>query len=82
MALQVPAPLVSGSPFQPPLAQVAATRVGTGGLPGENSDGIARKFVIDFVGGQLKDTPAEAPVQAVVGSRAVRSPTRSRARTR
>jgi glucans biosynthesis protein len=54
------------APFGPPLAQVAATRVGTGGLPGEESDGVSRKFVIDFEGGQLEDTPAEAPVTAVV----------------
>ena len=54
------------TPFQPQLAQAATTRVGAAGLPGENSDGAARKFVIDFVGGQLEDTPAEAPVNAVV----------------
>ena len=68
MALRVRLHWCREAPFPPPLAQVAATRVGTGGLPGENSDGIARKFVIDFVGGQLNDTPAEAPVQAVVGA--------------
>jgi len=50
----------------PELAQVVATRVGTGGRPGEQSDGASRKFVIDFEGGQLNDTPADAPVQAVV----------------
>ena len=56
------------APFGPGLAQVAATRVGTGGLPGEEWDGVTRKFVIDFEGGQLEDTPAEAPVTAVVGA--------------
>ncbi|HLT02034.1 MAG TPA: glucan biosynthesis protein [Geminicoccaceae bacterium] len=54
------------APFRPELAQVVATRVGTGGRPGEQSDGASRKFVIDFEGGQLNDTPADAPVQAVV----------------
>lgn len=54
------------APFHPPLAQVAATRVGTGGLPGEQTDGQTRKFVIDFEGGLLNDTPADAPVQAMV----------------
>jgi glucans biosynthesis protein len=48
------------------LAQTAATRVGVGGPPGQPKDGEIRRFVIDFEGGQLKDLPADAPVEAAV----------------
>jgi glucans biosynthesis protein len=51
------------APVRPELAQTAATRVGLGGPP---PDGESRKFVIDFQGGQLKDLPADAPVEAAV----------------
>jgi glucans biosynthesis protein len=54
------------APFHPPLAQVVATRVGTGRLNEEPADGDRRKFVIDFEGGQLQDTPGDAPVAAVM----------------
>jgi glucans biosynthesis protein len=51
------------APVRPELAQTVATRVGMGGPP---PDGESRKFVIDFEGGQLKDLPADAPVEAAV----------------
>ena len=51
------------APVRPELAQTAATRVGMGGSP---PDGESRKFVIDFEGGQAKDLPADAPVEAAV----------------
>ena len=54
------------APVRPELAQIAATRVGVGGPPGQPKDGEIRKFVIDFQGGQLKDLPANAPVEAAV----------------
>jgi glucans biosynthesis protein len=52
------------APIRPELAQTAATRIGMGGPP---PDGEARKFVIDFQGGQLSDLPADAPVEAALG---------------
>ncbi len=45
-------------PHRPPLATVAATRLGRGGFAGRPADGL-RKFVIDFRGGAL-DKIAEA----------------------
>jgi glucans biosynthesis protein len=54
------------APVRPDLAQTVATRVGMAGEPGQDSDGEGRKFVIDFEGGQLKDLPADAPVEAVL----------------
>jgi periplasmic glucans biosynthesis protein len=51
------------APVKPELAQTAATRVGMGGPP---PDGESRKFVIDFQGGQVKDLPADAPVEAAM----------------
>jgi periplasmic glucans biosynthesis protein len=54
------------APIRPELAQTAATRTGMGGSPGQQQDGEIRRFVIDFEGGQLKDLPADAPVEASV----------------
>jgi glucans biosynthesis protein len=51
------------APVRPDLAQTAATRVGMGGPP---PDGESRRFVIDFQGGQAKDLPPDAPVEAAV----------------
>ncbi|MGH6899354.1 MAG: glucan biosynthesis protein [Geminicoccaceae bacterium] len=51
-------------PTQADLGIVVATRIGMGGQTGEESD--LRKVVIDFAGGQLEDTPADAAVEATV----------------
>jgi glucans biosynthesis protein len=55
-------------PFPPVAARVAATWSGVGGVPGTDIDRASRKFVIDFVGGQLPSIPAEVAVEAVVST--------------
>lgn len=52
-------------PELPPGGKTYATRIGRGGAGGEITPG-KRKFVIDFVGGQLQALSAEAPVEAVI----------------
>lgn len=47
-------------------ARVVATRIGRGGIPGQPVTRPSRKFVIDFVGGDLKLLPATAPVKPVI----------------
>ncbi|MGH6945108.1 MAG: glucan biosynthesis protein [Geminicoccaceae bacterium] len=51
------------APFRPDVAKTAATRTGAGGAPGDSD---ARRFVIDFEGGQLLNVPDGAPVEAAV----------------
>lgn len=56
-------------PFPPDeLAQVTATRIGEGGVPGQTAAGDSqkRKFVIDFAGGPLSYMEARFDVEAVV----------------
>jgi len=57
-------------PEQPAGGTVLATRVGGGGVPGQDrdadADADARKFVIDFAGGQLEALAAEDAVEAAV----------------
>jgi glucans biosynthesis protein len=46
------------------VAEVTGTRVGGGGIPGQNDNGDpGRKFVIDFEGGQLSGLPEDAGVK-------------------
>jgi glucans biosynthesis protein len=52
-------------PGLPPGGKTDATRIGRGGAGGEITPG-KRKFVIDFVGGQLQALSTEAPVEAVI----------------
>jgi glucans biosynthesis protein len=52
-------------PELPPGGKTYATRIGRGGAGGEITPG-KRKFVIDFVGDQLQELSAEAPVEAVI----------------
>jgi glucans biosynthesis protein len=57
-----------------PLAVVAATRAGAGGVAGIEALENARKFVVDFRGGPLGDLPPDAsiqPVAAVAGGHMV-----------
>ncbi|HVG47118.1 MAG TPA: glucan biosynthesis protein G, partial [Rubellimicrobium sp.] len=46
-----------------PLAMVATTRAGAGGVAGIEALENARKFVVDFRGGPLGDLPPDAPIQ-------------------
>lgn len=56
----------SGTPVKSPLAQVVATRIGIGGIPGEKTPSTARKFVLDFKGGRFDNLPWETPVEPVI----------------
>jgi glucans biosynthesis protein len=49
----------------PPGGRVDATRLGRGG-PGGVVEPYTRKFVLDFVGDQLRHLPADTPLEAVV----------------
>ena len=49
----------------PPGGRVNATRIGRGGPDGV-VEPYTRKFVLDFVGDQLRDLPSETPLEAVV----------------
>ena len=55
---------------QPPLnvARVVSTRLGRGGIPGQTAarEHIKRKFVIDFVGGELAAMPARYDIEPKV----------------
>ena len=56
-------------PVQPDVALVQSTRVGSGGVPGQDYGATGRrKFVIDFVGGQLAGLPADAPIKPEVSA--------------
>lgn len=53
-------------PVRTRLATCVETRVGIGGVPGQERQVDTRKFVIDFAGGDLATVPADAPVEAMV----------------
>ena len=53
-------------PIRPSGAEVVATRLGIGGMPGKKQTVLARKFVLDFQGGRLAQLPKDATVEAVV----------------
>ncbi len=53
-------------PIRPTVAEVVATRLGAGGVPGQKKTTPMRKFVIDFQGGLLDPLPKDATVEAVV----------------
>ena len=61
----------SRMPFNPPLARVAQTRTGIGGIIGRKRTYYSHRFVIDFADGTLpalyKDTPVESVVSASRG---------------
>jgi glucans biosynthesis protein len=58
-------------PVRPAVAEVVATRIGVGGIPGQKQTVPTRKFVIDFEGGRLdrlaKDTKVEVVISASRG---------------
>ena len=45
-------------PYPSPLARCVATRLGNGGQPGLDRPRGVRKFLLEFIGGPLKDLPA------------------------
>lgn len=49
-------------------AEVAATRTGVGGIPGQKNRTPSRKFVIDFRGGRLQALAPDAGVEPVVSA--------------
>ncbi len=49
----------------PKLAYVAETRAGQGGVSGVENAATLRKFVVDFVGGELADWPAGMQIDVV-----------------
>ncbi|SOE01729.1 glucan biosynthesis protein [Caenispirillum bisanense] len=52
---------------QQPLARAVETRLGRGGLPGQQEEAeTKRKVVVDFVGGPLPDLPPDADVVPVL----------------
>ncbi len=53
-------------PVRPTVAEVVATRLGVGGMPGQKKVESMRKFVIDFQGGRLDQLPKNAKLEAVV----------------
>jgi periplasmic glucans biosynthesis protein len=52
-------------PHRPPLATVAATRLGRGGFAGRPADGL-RKFVIDFRGSSLEKVTEAKQIEPVI----------------
>ncbi len=48
---------LADEPYPTPLARVVATRLGNGGQPGTTRPKGVRKFMIEFLGGPLKDLP-------------------------
>ncbi|ACB96995.1 glucan biosynthesis protein [Beijerinckia indica] len=57
-------------PFPSPLARCIATRLGNGGQPGQPRPKSIRKFMVEFLGGPLKDLlPGEKPEAVLWASR-------------
>ena len=63
-----------------PLAHVAETRIGLGGVSGVANDATLRKFVIDFAGGELQEMHPDTPfdVEATVSAGSIVSTAFSR----
>lgn len=53
-------------PVRPSVAEVVATRIGKGGVPGQKTTALTRKFVLDFQGGRLDQLSKDAKVEAVI----------------
>lgn len=53
-------------PMQPPLARVAATRTGIGGVVGRRRDHVSWRFVVDFAGGELAHLGERAKAEPVI----------------
>ncbi|KKB07718.1 glucan biosynthesis protein [Devosia chinhatensis] len=63
-----------------PMAHVAETRAGVGGVSGVENEASLRKFVVDFKGGELETLPAGTPIDvlATVGGGVMRNSVLSR----
>lgn len=57
----------SESPARTEAAEVVATRIGAGGIPGQKHRVASRKFVVDFAGGPLSRLTGFARVEPVIG---------------
>jgi glucans biosynthesis protein len=53
-------------PVRPAVAEVVATRIGVGGVPGQKKTVPMRKFVLDFQGGRLDRLDQDAKVDVIV----------------
>lgn len=56
----------SNPPIHTSAAEVIATRIGVGGIPGQKKTVASRKFVIDFRGGRLGQLSRDAKVEPVI----------------
>jgi glucans biosynthesis protein len=56
----------SNPPIRTSAAEVIATRIGVGGIPGQKKTVPSRKFVIDFRGGRLDPLAKDAKVEPVI----------------
>lgn len=56
----------SEPPARSSAAEVVATRIGAGGIPGQKNRIPSRKFVIDFAGGQLSGLAETSKVEPVI----------------
>eukprot|EP01037_Dinobryon_pediforme_P007336 gene7336-7403_t len=59
---------LADEPFPSPLGRVVATRLGNGGQPGQPRPHGVRKFMIEFLGGPLKDIPAGVFPEAIIST--------------
>ena len=57
---------LADEPFPAKVAEIVATRIGRGGIPGQPRPAGVRKFVIDFAGGDLDQLGKEDGVRPVV----------------
>jgi glucans biosynthesis protein len=55
-------------PYPAPLAQIVATRLGAGGIPGQPRPKGTVKYVIDFRGGKLGQFSRRGDIDAVVSA--------------
>jgi glucans biosynthesis protein len=55
-------------PARPTVAEVVATRIGVGGIPGQKQTVASRKFVIDFRGGKLAGLDRDSKVEPVISA--------------
>lgn len=58
----------SNPPIRTAAAEVLATRIGVGGIPGQKKTLPSRKFVIDFRGGRLSQLGKDAKVEPVISA--------------
>ena len=59
---------LADEPFPSPLGRVVATRLGNGGQPGQPRPHGVRKFLVEFLGGPLKDIPMGVIPEAVIST--------------